>query len=57
MIENLVITLLFAGALAYLGRLFWKQFFAKTQAGCAKGCGSCSAIDARKIEQALEAKQ
>lgn len=57
MMENLVILLLFTGALAYLGRMFWKQFFAKTQAGCAKGCGSCSAIDVNKIEQALEPKR
>jgi hypothetical protein len=39
--ENLVIILVFCTALAYLGRIVYKQFFSKNQAGCAKGCGSC----------------
>ncbi len=39
--ENLVIILVFASALVYLGRMVYKQFFGKNQAGCAKGCGSC----------------
>jgi hypothetical protein len=39
--ENILIALVFLAALTYLGRLVFKQFFGKSQAGCAKGCGTC----------------
>ena len=41
--ENVIIGLVFIGALAYLTKLVYKMFFTK-QSGCAKGCGTCSAI-------------
>ncbi|WP_421830052.1 FeoB-associated Cys-rich membrane protein [Larkinella sp.] len=40
MFEQLLIGLIFLGAVAYLGRRAWKSLFRK-EAGCAKGCG-CS---------------
>ncbi|MES2730833.1 MAG: FeoB-associated Cys-rich membrane protein [Bacteroidota bacterium] len=57
MIENLVIFIVFALALAYLGNMVWKQFSAKNTAGCAKGCGACGNIDFNKIEQQIAAKE
>ncbi len=47
MTENLLIFLLFAGALAYLGNLV-RRAFSRKQAGCPKGCGTCAAAEATK---------
>ncbi len=44
MVEQLVISVLFIGALLYLVNLVRKHFAAKSEStGCAKGCGSCQA--------------
>jgi hypothetical protein len=48
MVENLLILLIFLGALAYLGNLARKAFSPKTAAGCPKGCGTCAAAEAAK---------
>lgn len=48
--EQIIIFLVFAGALAYLGQLVYKQFFGKQAGQCAKGCGSCAASSLDKIE-------
>lgn len=53
MIENIVIGVVFLGALAYLGNMVRKQFTAKNNAGCAKGCGSCQ-IDMSKFPAVKE---
>ncbi|WP_155297259.1 FeoB-associated Cys-rich membrane protein [Spirosoma aerolatum] len=37
--QELIIVLVFAGALAYLGRRIYRSFFVSKQAGCGKGCG------------------
>ncbi|WP_461093158.1 FeoB-associated Cys-rich membrane protein [Spirosoma gilvum] len=37
--QELIIFLVFAVALAYLGRRAYRSFFASKQAGCGKGCG------------------
>lgn len=51
MVENVLILLLFLGALAYLGNLARKAFSPKT-AGCPKGCGTCAAAEATKTASA-----
>lgn len=48
MVENLLILLLFLGALAYLGNLARRAFSRKSAAGCPKGCGTCAAAEATK---------
>ena len=54
-IQTLIIGLLFAAAAFYVGRLFWRAFFDKTQAGCAKGCGgACSTIDVDRLQRTIE---
>ena len=51
MIQQLIVALLFLGALVYLGRLLYRSFKAKSAAGCASGCGKCGAsLDMNKIE-------
>jgi len=51
-IQQLIILILFIGALVYLGSLFYKQFFSKTTKGCG-GCSNCSAIDMKRIEREI----
>lgn len=54
-LQTLIIGLLFAAATFYVGRLFWRAFFSKSEAGCAKGCGgACSAIDVDRLQRTIE---
>ncbi|WP_237586594.1 FeoB-associated Cys-rich membrane protein [Pontibacter russatus] len=55
MIQELIILVVFLAAAFYMGRMLYRSFAAKS--GCAKGCGSCGAIDFRKIQQELEKKR
>ena len=58
MIQEIMVWLLFALALAYVGRLLYKSFPpAKNGAACTKGCGSCSAIDIKKLEDQIRRAQ
>jgi hypothetical protein len=54
MVQTALVILLFIGATAYLVRLIYAQLQAKS--ACASGCGKCSAVDFKKIEQDLKAK-
>lgn len=47
-VENVLIFLIFLGALAYLGNLARRAFSRKSAAGCPKGCGTCAAAEATK---------
>lgn len=55
MIQEIVIGLIFLGALAYLVRLVYNQF--RVKSACASGCNKCSAVDFTKIEASLKKKQ
>ena len=55
MIQEINVILIFVMALAYLGRLVYRNFTAKS--GCPKGCGSCSTIDFKKIEQEMQKRE
>ncbi|GAB3542039.1 hypothetical protein GCM10027443_42220 [Pontibacter brevis] len=55
MVQELIILVVFIAAAFYMGRLVYRSFAAKS--GCAKGCGSCSTIDFKKIQQDLEKRQ
>ncbi len=55
-LQSFIILLLFVGAAFYVGRLFWRAFFDKSQGGCAKGCGgACSTIDVDRLQRTIEA--
>jgi hypothetical protein len=54
-LQQVLVGLIFLGAIAYIGRIVYKSFQAKT--GCASGCGKCGAIDLAKIEQQLKEKE
>ncbi len=50
MTQELIIFLLFLAAAGFVARMVYQQFFARrAEKGCAKGCGSCSALDVDKI--------
>jgi hypothetical protein len=50
MAQEIIILLLFVAAAGFVARMVYQQFFAsRAEKGCAKGCGSCSAIDVGKI--------
>jgi hypothetical protein len=53
MFQQVVIILLFAAALLYLGRMIYRSFQSKS---CATGCGKCGAVDFDKIEKQLNTK-
>jgi hypothetical protein len=57
MIEHIIIFIVFIVAVVYIGRLFYRAFSSSNTAGCAKGCGSCGAIDFNKIAQDLDKRQ
>jgi bacterioferritin-associated ferredoxin len=54
-LQQVLVGLIFLGAIAYIGWIVYKSFQAKT--GCASGCGKCGAIDFAKIEQQLKEKE
>jgi hypothetical protein len=54
MIQNIIVGLLFASALFYVGRMIYRNFTAKS--ACDSGCGKCSTIDVDKIEKQLKKK-
>lgn len=56
-VQYFVIGALFLAAAFYVGRIFWRAFFSKTAAGCAKGCGgACSALDVDRLQRTIEAR-
>ena len=55
--ENIIIILIFLSAIVYLGNIVHKNFNPKNKAGCAKGCGSCGAIDFDKIALQMESQK
>jgi hypothetical protein len=54
--ENILIGFIFLLAIGYLGSLVFQNFNPKNKAGCAKGCGSCGAIDFDKISAKMESR-
>jgi len=55
MIQEITTFLIFAAAVFYLIYFFYKQ--SKQDNGCGSGCSSCSAVDFKKIQEQMEAKQ
>ena len=56
-IQYFLIGALFVAAAFYVGRIFYRAFFSKTAAGCAKGCGgACGQIDIDQLQRTIEAR-
>lgn len=56
MVQQILIFVIFLVAAAYVVRVLYRSFMPNKDAGCAKGCGSCSAIDFNKIQKELDKK-
>jgi hypothetical protein len=55
--QYFLIAALFVAAAFYVGRIFWRAFFSKTAAGCAKGCGgACGQLDVDSLQRTIEAR-
>ena len=54
MIQQLIVGLIFLGALFYVGRLIYKSFQSKS--ACASGCGKCGVVDFQKIDKQIKTK-
>ena len=56
-VQYFLIGALFVAAAFYVGRIFWRAFFSKTAAGCAKGCGgACGSLDVESLQRTIEAR-
>jgi hypothetical protein len=56
-IQYFLIAAAFIGAAFYVGRIFWRAFFSRTAAGCAKGCGgACGQLDVDRLQATIEAR-
>ena len=57
-IQYFLIGVLFVAAAFYVSRIFYRAFFSKTAAGCAKGCGgACGQIDIDQLQRTIEARE
>ena len=57
MLQSILVAVLLAAALFFLGRRAWQAFFAKSAAGCAKGCGACGTLDVDALQRTIEARR
>ncbi|MDF9797482.1 hypothetical protein OKW21_002745 [Catalinimonas alkaloidigena] len=55
MLHEIILIAIFLGALYYLGRLVYKSF--ASDKACPKGCGSCDAVDFKKIQEQIKIKE
>ncbi len=56
--QYLLIGVLFMAAASYVGRIFYRAFFSKTAAGCAKGCGGvCGQLNVDQLQRTIEARE
>ncbi len=55
MLQEIIVLIIFAAALFYLGRLAYQSF--SQDSSCPKGCGSCNAVDFKKIQEQIKEKE
>jgi uncharacterized membrane protein len=55
MMQEIIVLIVFAAALFYLGRLAYRSF--SKDSSCPKGCGSCDAVDFKKIQEQIRKKE
>ena len=56
-LQYLLIGALFMAAAFYVGRIFYRAFFSKSAAGCAKGCGgACGQLDVDQLQRTIAAR-
>jgi len=52
--QQIIVVLVFIGAVAYLGKVIYNHFTVKSN--CASGCGKCNTLDVKKIEEQFKAR-
>jgi len=55
MVQQILVLIIFAGALAYVGRLVYRSF-ASRSTSCDSVCGKCGGVDFAQIEKQLRDK-
>lgn len=53
MIQEILLGIVFLVALVYIGKIIYRSFNPKNGV-CDKGCGSCNAIDFKKLEEQIK---
>jgi hypothetical protein len=54
MIQEIIVGIVFAGAVFYVGQLVYRSLQSKS--ACTTGCGKCGALDIQKIEAQIKKK-
>lgn len=54
MLQNILVLLLFLGAVLYVGRMIYRSF--ESRSGCSQGCAKC-AVDFDKIARDLQSRK
>ena len=54
MIQEVIVGIIFAGAVFYVGQLVYKSVQSKS--ACTTGCGKCGALDVKKLEAQIKEK-
>lgn len=54
MVQEVIVGIVFAGAVFYVGQLIYKSLQSKS--ACSTGCGKCGALDIQKIESQIKKK-
>ncbi|HEY5917194.1 MAG TPA: FeoB-associated Cys-rich membrane protein [Chryseolinea sp.] len=54
MIQEVIVGIVFAGAVFYVGQLVYRSLQSKS--ACTTGCGKCGALDIQKIEAQIKKK-
>jgi hypothetical protein len=54
MIQEVILVIVFAGSVFYVGQLIYKSLQSKS--ACSTGCGKCGALDVQKIEAQMKKK-
>ena len=56
--QNLIVAILFIGAVYYLFRIFRKAFSLKEGTGCSESCaGACGTLDMEKLVKKIEEQE
>jgi hypothetical protein len=54
MVQEILLVIIFAGAVLYVAQLVYKSLQSKS--ACDSGCGKCGAVDFQKIEAQIKKK-
>ncbi len=54
MVQEIIVGIVFAGAVYYVGQLIYKSLQSKS--ACTTGCGKCGVLDIEKIEAQMKKK-